>query len=57
MVVNPAIIANGLPPNVEPCLPEDIRVEAFSFAIQAPIGTPEARPLAKVTISGLILLC
>ena len=55
-VFKPATIANGLPPNVEPCLPGEIRLEAFSLAIHAPMGIPEAKPLASVTTSGFILL-
>ena len=54
MVVRAACIASGLPPNVEPCSPAPINRENGFLTSVAPIGTPEPKPLANVTTSGVI---
>ena len=56
-VVKPAVVANGLPPNVEPCLPGTKVSAAAPRAKQAPIGTPEPKPLARLITSGKIPAC
>ena len=53
----PALIANGLPPKVEPCVPGFIPEATFLFTKTAPIGKPPPIPFAIGTISGLILAC
>src|SRR5690606_12098919 len=47
-----AAAASGLPPKVVPWLPGSKSLPAPPVAMQAPIGTPPARPLARVTMSG-----
>jgi hypothetical protein len=42
-------------PNVDPCFPGTNKFAVFSLVMQAPIGTPDANPFARVTTSGLIL--
>ena len=44
---------SGLPPNVLPWSPGAKPEAVSSLASTAPIGTPPARPLARVTMSGL----
>ena len=50
-------VTNGVPPNVEPCVPGP-RARAISSRVSiAPMGTPLARALANVMISGSIPAC
>src|SRR5882672_6047569 len=57
MVVTTPVIASGLPPKVEPWLPGLNIPIARPPTTQAPTGTPEARPLASGTTSGLMPAC
>ena len=55
-MANAAAQLTGLPPKVEPCAPAD-HVIRCSRAIIAPIGIPEARPLAVRITSGSTPQC
>ena len=52
IVVTAAVIASGLPPNVEPWLPGLSTPLARPPATQAPTGTPDPSPFASGTTSG-----
>ena len=45
-------VMNGVPPNVEPCVPAISTLAISSRVSMAPIGTPLARALASVMMSG-----
>ena len=47
----------GLPPKVVPCWPGLNRSAAAPMPMQAPIGRPPPRPLARVTTSGTMPVC
>src|SRR5690606_1295988 len=47
----PAAAASGLPPKVVPCPPLGMLLATSSVMSVAPMGTPPARPFAKVTMS------
>ncbi len=53
-VVRPATDTSGPPPNVVPWLPGLNTFAATPLPRHAPIGTPEAKPLASVITSGVI---
>ncbi len=55
--VTPTAVANGLPPKVEPWVPGVNADATLSVARVAPIGTPLARALARVMMSGSIPEC
>jgi hypothetical protein len=48
----PTAIASGLPPKVDPCVPDIIPEATFLFIKTAPIGNPPPIPLAIGTMSG-----
>ncbi len=45
-------VTNGVPPNVDPCVPATRTVAISSRVSMAPIGTPLARAFASVMMSG-----
>ena len=51
----PTVIANGFPPNVDPCEPGIIPFATFFVINTAPIGKPPPIPFAIGTISGFTL--
>ena len=55
-VARPAAAHTGLPAKVEPCAPGG-HVQIDSRPMKAPIGIPEAIPLAPVTMSGSTPAC
>ena len=55
-VARPAAAQTGFPANVEPCAPGG-QVQTESRAMKAPIGMPEAIPLAVVRMSGSTPVC
>src|SRR5437899_1922465 len=50
-------VTNGVPPNVEPCVPGPSARATSSRVSMAPIGTPLASALARVMTSGSIPEC
>src|SRR5215475_14466298 len=55
--VTPTAVASGLPPKVEPWLPGVKALATLSVARVAPMGTPLARALARVMMSGATPEC